>query len=162
MSGYVYDDGGRADAGYLGSAGDCVARALSIAFARHAGTVPDGDSYRAVYDELQRRQREWIDGTARTKAARRARSKSSKSVRDGAWSDAYRPLLDSLGWRWVPTMTIGSGTRVHLRADELPSGVIIARLSRHLCAVIDGEVHDTYDPSRGGTRAVYGYWTREP
>ena len=34
-------------------------------------------------------------------------------------------------------------------------------LSRHMCAVIDGVIHDTYDPSRDGTRAVYGYYTDE-
>lgn len=32
-------------------------------------------------------------------------------------------------------------------------------LSRHLCAVIDRTVYDNHDPSRGGTRCVYGYWS---
>jgi hypothetical protein len=27
-----------------------------------------------------------------------------------------------------------------------------------LCAVIDGVIHDTFNPSRGGSRCVYGYW----
>jgi hypothetical protein len=58
----------------------------------------------------------------------------------------------------VPTMQIGSGCRVHLRADELPAGRIICQVSRHLCAVIDGVVYDTHDPTRDGTRCVYGYW----
>jgi hypothetical protein len=26
--------------------------------------------------------------------------------------------------------------------------------------VIDGVIHDTFDPSRGGTRCVYGYWIK--
>jgi hypothetical protein len=30
---WVYDDGGRADAGFKGKAGDCVARAIAIAAA---------------------------------------------------------------------------------------------------------------------------------
>ncbi|MGH2478016.1 MAG: hypothetical protein ACRDIL_22445 [Candidatus Limnocylindrales bacterium] len=57
-------------------------------------------------------------------------------------------------------MAIGSGWRVHLRADELPAGWLIVQLSGHVTAVIDGVVHDTHDPSRHGTRCVYGYWTR--
>jgi len=26
--------------------------------------------------------------------------------------------------------------------------------------VLDGVIHDTHDPSRGGRRCVYGYWSR--
>ncbi|MGA2164193.1 MAG: hypothetical protein ABSH36_06960, partial [Solirubrobacteraceae bacterium] len=55
-------------------------------------------------------------------------------------------------------MKIGHGCTVHLHAEELPSGRLIVRLSRHMCAVIDGVIHDTHDPSRQGTRCVYGYW----
>ena len=58
-------------------------------------------------------------------------------------------------------MQIGSGCKVHLRSDELPGGRLIVRTSRHLVAVIDGEIHDTYDPSREGTRCVYGYYKLE-
>ncbi len=58
-------------------------------------------------------------------------------------------------------MAIGSGCTVHLRIGELPAGRLVVSLSKHMTAVIDGVIHDTYDPSRGGTRCVYGYW-REP
>ena len=47
-----------------------------------------------------------------------------------------------------------------LRADELPGGTLIASCSRHMVAVIDGVIRDTHDPSRGGTRCVYGYYIR--
>jgi hypothetical protein len=57
-------------------------------------------------------------------------------------------------------MHIGSGCRVHLRADELPPGRLIVEVSRHVVAVIDGVIHDLADPSRGGRRCVYGYFTR--
>ena len=65
------------------------------------------------------------------------------------------------GWRWVPCMTIGSGCKVHLRADELPDGNLIVRLSRHLACVRNGVLHDNHDSSRGGTRCCYGYYTKE-
>ncbi len=67
--------------------------------------------------------------------------------------------MTALGFKFVPTMGIGTGCKVHLRDGELPMGRIIARVSRHYVAVIDGVLHDTYDASRGGTRCVYGYWS---
>jgi hypothetical protein len=51
---------------------------------------------------------------------------------------------------------------LRLRADEIASPdevpVLIARVSKHLVAIVDGELHDTHDCSRDGTRYVYGYW----
>jgi hypothetical protein len=66
--------------------------------------------------------------------------------------------MKDLGFEWTPTMTIGSGCKVHLKADELPNGRIIANVSKHVVAVIDGVIYDTHDPSRNETRCVYGYW----
>lgn len=57
-------------------------------------------------------------------------------------------------------MKVGSGCQMRLNAKELPSGRLIAKVSKHLVAVIDGVVHDTEDPSRGGTRCVYGYFRK--
>lgn len=133
---WTYNDGGRADAGFRGEAGDCVTRAFAIATAR---------PYRDVYDDL----------ADRCAAAGRARS-----ARNGIPTKIMRAYMADEGWDWTPTMSIGSGTTVHLRADELPSGIIVARVTKHVCAVIDGVVHDTADPTRDGTRAVYGYWSQ--
>jgi hypothetical protein len=55
-------------------------------------------------------------------------------------------------------MKIGSGCKVHLRADELPKGRLIIKVSRHLTTMIDGIINDTYDCSRQGTRCVYEYY----
>lgn len=137
---WVWDDGGREAAGFKGKAGDCVTRSIAIA---------TGLPYRHVYDELM----------ARTAALPRRRSGSRRySARTGVPIKVIRRYLEELGWSWTPTMFIGSGCQVHLRADELPGGVLIANCSKHLVAVVDGVVHDTHDPSRGGTRCVYGYW----
>jgi hypothetical protein len=65
------------------------------------------------------------------------------------------------GWEWVACMQIGQGCKVHLIHSELPKGRIIASVSKHLCAVIDGVVNDTYDCSRDGTRCVYGYFRKK-
>jgi hypothetical protein len=65
------------------------------------------------------------------------------------------------GFEWVPTMKVGSGCQVHLRPDELPTGTLIVKVSKHLTAVVDGVIEDTHDPSRGGNRCVYGYYRKK-
>ena len=137
---WVADDGGRELAGYRGAAGDCTCRAIAI-----AADLP----YQAVYDRLN----ELVPEHDRRGPGRRG------SARTGVNRRTYDALLAELGFTWTPTMTIGSGCRVHLAVGELPPGRLVCRLSRHVTAVIDGMVHDTYDPSRDGSRCVYGYWT---
>jgi hypothetical protein len=58
-------------------------------------------------------------------------------------------------------MKVGSGCQVHLRPDELPSGTLIVKVSKHLTTIIDGMIQDTHDPSRRGTRCVYGYYLKK-
>ena len=135
------NDGGRSAAGFRGHAGDCVCRAIAIATDR-----PYAEIYAALNDVAQRERPR--DGRKRS------------SARTGIQKPTIRHYLASIGWRWVPTMQIGSGCKVHLRADELPGGRLIVSVSRHMAAVIDGVVHDTHDPTRDGTRCVYGYYTK--
>ncbi len=139
---FTFNDGGRAAAGFRGHAGDCVVRAIAIA---------TGKRYREVYDAL--------NALAETERIGKRKKKKSNS-RSGVYLQTYNRYLRSLGWRWTPTMSIGSGCKVHLRACELPRGPLVVRLSRHLTAVIDGELHDTHDCSRAGTRCVYGYFVQ--
>lgn len=136
---FVHNDGGRAAAGYTGSTGDCVVRAIAI-----ATELP----YQTVYDA--------INETAARERPRRGKRSSSRT---GVRKPTYRRYLAALGWTWHPTMGIGTGCTVHLRAEELPTGRLICAVSKHLCAVIHGVIHDTHDPSRNGTRCVYGYFT---
>lgn len=135
---FQFTDGGRAAAGFKGTAGDCVVRAIVVA---------SGRPYLAVYDEIN-------------EASQGRERKRKSAARNGVFTSKqwFKDYMRSQGWTWVPTMTIGSGCKVHLRADELPGGRLIVALSKHYTAVVDGAVHDLYDPSRGGTRCVYGYW----
>jgi hypothetical protein len=139
---FVLNDGGRAEAGYKGMAGDCVTRAIAIA---------TGLPYQQVYDDLKAM-------AAEERITKRRQKRSS--VRNGVHKETSRRYLESLGWVFTPTMSIGSGCRVHLKASELPSGRLIVKVTRHLTAVINGVIHDTHDPSREGTRCVYGYFTK--
>lgn len=143
----IHDDGGRAAAGFKGDAGDCVTRAVAIA---------TGLPYTEVYAALAAGQ------ASNRKTRSTASSSTQRSARNGVlvkrkW---FRDYMASLGWFWTATMSIGSGCKVHLRAEELPGGRLIVAVSRHYTAVIDGVIHDTFDPSRDGTRCVYGYWSR--
>lgn len=137
---WTYDDGGRAAAGYKGSAGDCAARSIAIA---------TGLPYQQVYDginALARRER------------RGKRKRGISDARTGVYPRTVRRYMESIGWQWVPTMRIGSGCHVHLRDGELPMGRLLVNVSKHYTAVVDGIIHDTQDPSRDGTRCVYGYF----
>lgn len=147
---FVYDDGGREDAGFRGETGDCVSRAIAIA---------SGLPYREVYAALHQGALGNRAHMAKLQLSYGAQARRHASPRDGVHKRVYETYLKDLGWTWTPTMAIGSGCQTHLRADELPAGRIIARLSRHLAAVVDGVIHDTHDPSRDGTRCVYGYWS---
>lgn len=172
---FIFNDGGRAAAGFKGQAGDCVARSIAIA---------TGRPYAEVYAALAAGT-----GSQRRSAVTKRRT---ASARNGVNTNRkwFKDYMAGLGWRWVPTMSIGTGCRVHLTADELPSGRLIISVSKHYTAMIDGIIHDTHDPRRDqswsiepdrgqalkpgqfrnsngvctpiGGRCVYGYWTEEP
>jgi hypothetical protein len=135
---FVFNDGGRAGIKLIG---DCVCRSIAIAMDR---------PYNVVYDELTTLG--WFPSTMKRDA-------------DGLYRPRHdnerlliREYLAAQNWHWTPTMRIGSGCKVHLRADELPAGWLIVAVSGHLTAVCDGVIYDNHDCSRGGTRCVYGYF----
>lgn len=139
---FQFNDGGRAAAGYKGEVGDCVVRSIAII---------TGKPYQEVYDDLHLLCRN----------SRRARARGKTTPRNGVHRTVYEPYLKKLGYRWVPTMGIGTGCMVHLNLCEAPLGRAIVRVSKHMTAVIDGVIHDLEDCSRNGTRCVYGYFTKD-
>lgn len=154
---FQFDDGGRASAGFTGIAGDCVTRSVAIA---------TGIPYQEVYEAMSKVNAGFRSNKRASFGKRTARS--GIAVR----SKAFRDYMNSIGWYYTPTMGIGTGCKVHLRADELPKGRLIVQVSKHMTAVIDGVIHDTHDPQRlpfgnetdaediHGTRCVYGYWSK--
>lgn len=147
---FVFDDGGRAAAGFKGKTGDCVCRAIAI-----ATETP----YKEVYDLINEYGKQEKKGLKTRKG--NSYNGNRSSARTGVYKDTTRKILATLGWKYIPTMGIGTGCKVHLREDELPKGRIIVKLSKHCAAVIDGVLHDTYDCTRDGTRCVYGYYEKE-
>jgi hypothetical protein len=155
----VIDDGGRAAAGFKGHAGDCVCRAVAIA---------SGKPYAEVYAAL-------AGGTGAQRAGKRGKRAASARSGINVTRKWFKDYMTALGFRWTPTMGIGTGCKVHLLKGELPMGRLVVSLSKHYAAVIDGVIHDTSDPQRttlfpdeqgragGGYgrmahRCVYGYW----
>ena len=136
----IYSDGGRSQHFKAQNVGDCVTRAICNA---------TGMDYKQVYDDLK----ELAKKERITK-----RHKHRSTVRDGVSRNTLNKYIKSLGWIWVPKMTIGSGCTFHLSENEFPMGTYIVSVSKHLTCVKDKVLYDTYDCSRKGNRCVYGYW----
>lgn len=140
--GFVHNDGGRS--GYFkGKADDCVCRAIAI-----ATKLPYIDVYKGL-GALMKAQKPRNDG-----------KRPNTTPRNRVPNKITRKYMEQIGWEWVPTMKVGQGCTVHLKADELPKGRLVVKLSSHVTAMIDGIIHDDHDPGRGGTRCVYGYWRK--
>lgn len=142
---FVYSTGGREKYFKCERVGDCCTRAIANA---------TGMDYLEVYNGVNAEAK-------KERASKRRRHKSSS--RNGVYTSTIKRYIEEvLGWMWVPCMSIGTGCTTHVKEDELPSkGSYILNLSGHLSCWKDGQLYDTYDCSRNGTRCVYGYW-REP
>lgn len=128
---YVYNDGGRADAG-LKTQTDCGIRAVSIAC---------GISY--------------SESRAMLKTASKNGKLGSRAIARGIYKEDLSSALEELGWHWKSAPKI-SGRKARC-SDFSSEGTIIARQARHFVAVIDGVPHDTWDSSE---KMVYGYWQK--
>ncbi len=126
----IWNDGGRAACGYVGTTGDCVTRSIAIA---------TGTAYREVYDELG--------------------EKSLKTPRDGVAVQFAAEYLRELGW------TKHSGELSGFAKENLPPRRVICYLQKesggghHFSSVIDGTVHDTWNPSDDEYYVIHEYWT---
>jgi hypothetical protein len=142
------------DAGYAGRTtargrqihGNGVVRAIAIA---------TGQRYMDVHIALYREQCEFVNRSR----SQRVQDKGASIEAAGVWPEVSKKYLLDHGWEWVPVMKVGSGVTVHLSYEEVPDlPLFIARVSRNLVTVIHGVAQDISDPSRAGTRALYGYF----
>jgi hypothetical protein len=146
---FQFNDGGRKQSGYKGSAGDCVTRAIAIV---------TGKTYSEVYDRMFIEIKKFA-ATKRSSAVKRAGrggGRAGTTPRNGISKKVYHKyLLEEIGMNWTPTMFIGQGCKVHLIENELPSGKLIVQCAKHLTTVIDGVINDTWNCSG---KCVYGYY----
>ena len=141
---FIYATGNREKYFKAKNVGDCVVRAICNA---------TGKDYMEVYKAITELSKKEKTGS---------KKKGISSARNGVYKTTNRRYIEGvLGWKWVSTMQIGSGCTTHMKKDELPSGILIVKLSKHLTCVIDGVIYDTYDCSRDEDRCVYGYWTKQ-
>lgn len=128
---FIFSDGGRQAAGFKGVSGDCAVRALSIA---------TGLEYRHSMKLIK-------EFAARGK-------QGNKAIAKGVYKEDLDALLRSLGWTWK---TAPKFTGRKAMYSDIP-GIAIVRMARHYAAVLDGELHDSWDSSG---KMVYGYWTKD-
>jgi hypothetical protein len=141
---WVRDNGGR---DHAGDRNDCVIRAIAIAA---------GKPYREVHSALIAATAQYVK-TSRSRVAgyiRQSRRGRYFDPANGSYAEIYRPYLESIGWQYTAT----KARKVRLRADMLPAGRLIVRVHRHLTAVINGTIHDTFNSGRAGHRPVIGYF----
>ncbi len=149
--GFTETDGGRKLAGYKGNVSDCVTRAVAIVAAIKDKAWPD-EAYQQAYDRIYELNQECFD------RMRKKHRKAAPKPYDYTYKKVTKQIMKERGGQWEPTMEIGSGCKVHLRADELPSGLLVVSVSKHVTVIHDHVILDTHNPDRKGTRCVYGYW----
>jgi hypothetical protein len=80
-------------------------------------------------------------------------ARGAKDPDKGVHKRVWSKYLKALGFKWV-----SCGKRGRTNLEHVPaSGVVILRQRRHLCAVIDGVLHDTYTTHN---KTITGYYTR--
>jgi len=127
---FKYNDGGRSKYFAASKVSDCVTRAVAIA---------TGNDYKQVYDIIA--------------------SLCGYTPRNGVKKTDTKKVMKYFGGVWHPCMGVGTGCKTHLADNEVPMrGRVVCSCSKHVTCIVDGVINDTYDPSRNGTRCVYGYW----
>ena len=146
----IISDGGRRAAGFKGHCEDCVVRAIAIAARR---------PYEEVYKECALMNAEYSKTTLPNR-----RFAGVRTARNGVYTshERFADYINRMGFVRYPPRGQGQSKKLYLRDGDLPMGRVIAELSRHWVAVIDGVIHDTYDsqiPYYNWTlRRVYKCW----
>jgi hypothetical protein len=127
---FVWNDGGRAAAGFVGLTGDCVTRAIAIA---------TGSLYRDVYAELGK--------------------SSQKSPRKGIPTDIAAAYLATRGWQQTDGGGAAFDVeRLPKGVVIVHLGKTSGR-AQHFCTIIDQVVHDTWNPADDDDYSVLSYWS---
>lgn len=128
---FIWHDGGRAGAGFVGYTGDCVVRAAAIA---------TGEEYRQVYD--------WFSQAA------------EHSPREGLATKLLDQFLSERGFRQVILPSRESPENLNFLGGIIvlrlaPSGY---KRTGHVCTVVDGTIYDTWNALCDGRFLVDQYW----
>lgn len=127
---FIWNDGGRAASGFVGSTGDCVVRAIAIA---------TGSAYRNIYDAI---------GQA-----------SCKSPRNGVELQFANEYLQTHGWQKADGGNLPFNLDSLPKGIVIVDLAKRNGRSCHFTTVIDRVVHDTWDPSDDECYFVQSFWT---
>lgn len=127
---YIENDGGRKAAGFKAKSNDCAIRSLSIAA-------------NIEYKEAMMLIKEF---SAKGK-------KGNKAIANGVYREDFDAALRSIGWQWHQAPKFEGRKARYSDID----GIAILRMAKHFAAVVNGELHDTWDSSG---KMVYGYWKK--
>ena len=130
LSGYVHDDGGRTGAGFEGDTGDCAVRALAIL---------TGTPFVDVYERMAACMR--LAGYGASGNAYRQRPRRGLKPAISA-RDLQHLVKTSYGLRRVkldrgPKPTYSEAWALH--------GDCLVGTARHVAAIVDGNLRDTFD-----------------
>jgi hypothetical protein len=150
---FIETDGGRKAAGFVGTTGDCVTRALTIA---------TGEPYKQVYQELFDIAKEY----SKTQSTPTARSIARRGAtpRRGVHKEVYDIFLKKRGWGYLPRTNKQGRAEVTLHECTFdPAKTYIVSVRRHLTVIKGGTLLDSYDPTDGEKKnvGVKGYYLRK-
>ena len=137
MINYVYDDGGREAAGFKGEAGDCVVRAISI------GT---NKPYKEVYDAMG--EAFAAAGFARSgniDVTRRRKDSTTRKDRQRDGRKGYRIQRQVMKDFGLELIRLKSRSRMTYTQAYAFAGDCVVTTTKHVCALKDGALHDTFD-----------------
>ena len=134
MIGFIFTDGGRADAGFKGDAGDCVTRAIAIA---------TGKPYTEVYKYLS-------ELNYRRHGKKTARNGINKN--DAAKARSHYGMVQ---------VKLGRGAKLTFTEAYNLYGNCIVTTTRHEAAIVNGALRDTIDGRTYEWENAYQYITRE-
>jgi hypothetical protein len=123
---FIYTDGGRTQAGFYGTTGDCVTRAIAVA------TEVD---YKEVYDSLFAIAKNWPG-----KSKKALRIRSNPTPRSGVYDEVAKKYLEHLGWVKVKGLAT-------LDSRKFQRGTYICKTRKHFTVVKDGALYDAFDCS---------------
>lgn len=130
LIGYTYDDGGRSDAGFKGDTGDCAVRAIAI-----LTRTPYAD----VYERMAACMR--IAGYGASGNAYRQRPRRDLKPAISA-RDLQNLVKTSYGLHRVK---LGHGPRPTYSEGWALHGDCLVGTARHVAAIVDGDLRDTFD-----------------
>lgn len=159
---YTFNDGGRAEAGYVGDTGDCVVRAIAIAEQR---------DYEQVRRELMEYNRKYAS-TSRSRIAKKIQKRGA-TTRRGNWDVVYRKMLADHGWVRHSKIRVGDPARCYMVKSDIPPGRVILKVRKHVVACVDHVINDTFDCRESNVwvdgvptddkkpKCVTSFWTRD-